>query len=287
MPFNKRILMLLSFGSLWLACGDMRLESLWLDRKVTVDGSDTEWDNARVYLEKANVSVGVLNDSQTLAFCLISMDRSIEQEIRQGGLVIRFKPEGEKKNSIGIRYPVGLGNGGPPEDDDGASFGRGMPDFSRSPGMLPVIASEIEVFGPDDSNKIRLPSGGGQGIEARIGESAGRFVYELKVPLVRTSEFPRAIGDGTSKMVTMELETFESAASRPGEGMRPPSGGRRPPGGDRPEGIGDDSGMDGGPGGGGPGGRPGRIPEGSRAKSLKYNVNIILAGADSSQSNGK
>ena len=69
MESRRRFLLLftgaIAFPILLLAgCGGLELDSGWRDREITVDGASTDWQDALLYVERANVAVGLLNDER-------------------------------------------------------------------------------------------------------------------------------------------------------------------------------------------------------------------------------
>ncbi|MHB8056147.1 MAG: hypothetical protein ACYDH3_12960, partial [Candidatus Aminicenantales bacterium] len=111
------------------------------------------------------------------------------------------------------------------------------------------------------------------GVEIKSGYTNGRFVYEARIPLVKTSNRPWAIGFGTKRTIGLGLQTsaLESPSERDGEpGDGEPGEGPGGRGGEPPMGGGGmRGGVGGGPGmGGGPGGRDGRTDGSSRKLKL-------------------
>jgi len=265
------------FGSLIMAlavlpqCVRYEVDSRWPDRVITIDGSDADWENAKVYVEKANISIGVLNDSKFLYVCMASMDRRIATQIMRRGLTVWLDPKGGQNKTFGIHFPLGF---------QGRDGGHGSMDlegfkteFDPAAMMVPEGMTDLGILGPGKKDAVRMPT------QVKAGMDSGRIVYELKVPLGRTDKTPHAIGTGPGKNVTVGLETPDfnggkgpgRAAWRSGsaDGEMPQAGG---PGEGEP-GLG---------GGRGPGmGGPGMEPDGGRGFSvpepLRFWVLVHLA----------
>jgi hypothetical protein len=287
-PFLLLFFILLSFFS---GCTNLEMDSLWLDRVITIDGSDAEWENAKAYVEKANVSIGAFNDGNFLYLCLLSMDRRIEGQIMRRGLTVWLDPKGGRNKSFGIHFPLGFhGMVANPygserkssiQDEDTQPDGtdREVSESAEDPigpmfrdirNILGTL-TDMEILGPGKKDKLRMPVNGAQGIEVKMGFADGRLVYELKVPLVKKEEFSYAVGIGAIKTVSVGFETPESGAGKGHERTRGASGGEM-----RPEG-----GMGSGRGMGGRGMRHGNGGGLSTPESLRFRVKLHLASRDS------
>ncbi|MFA5062587.1 MAG: hypothetical protein WC578_00745 [Candidatus Omnitrophota bacterium] len=89
-------------------------------------------------------------------------------------------------------------------------------------------------FSKDGPREISLEEAKKFGIEAKVGRENGYFVYELKVPLVKSALHPYAIGLRPDRIIGLGLEIAGSVGG-PGGGMPSGNGGdegdRMPPGG--------------------------------------------------------
>jgi len=266
------------------------LESGPILSSVRVDGAADEWLGRLTMLADRPVSVGLVNDDENLFFCLTSDDRALSEQIRRNGLILWIDPHGGTRKILGLQFPLGLESGKGP--DQGRSPGRGMNPETDRPGMgghldaEPAGLPEPREFGviqgrSKKPGRIQLDSG--TGIEMKINFSAGRLVYEARIPLVRTPNHPWAVGAEGGAMIGFGLETAEAVSSRrsqgpggdPGEGGPPMDGG----------GMGGGGGMTGGMGGG-PGGGPGRERGTDSSAKLKLWVSLTLAEGSGKESAG-
>jgi hypothetical protein len=254
------LLLTLSLGG----CGDVELNSKWRDREISIDGEQADWSGALRFLEDKQASVGVLNDQDFLYLCLVSSNQGPVMQTVRSGFTVWFDAEGGKNKNFGIRFPLGM-QGGPMPMMDRSKLKE--PEMPRE--FLDASLKEIEIVGPGKGQLNRAPDFENQGIQVKIVETHGRFVYELKVPLVTTSDHPYAIRAQEGKPVGIGFETGEP--DRP-KMMERPGGGGFPggsPGGGRPGG----GGM---PPGGGRGPRP-EMPE-----PIKLWLKVSLASESSS-----
>lgn len=84
------------------------LKSTWLDKEVTIDGVDKEWnDTRRYYDEKSKTRIGIYNDNENLYIRLVVMDSGIQMSIQRRGLTMWLCKTGKSETVWGLRYPFG------------------------------------------------------------------------------------------------------------------------------------------------------------------------------------
>lgn len=255
-------------------CGSTQdLPSAWSSSSVTIDGDASEWGSGLTNLKDTKVFLGVRNNGEYLYLCLNSQDQQFRRQMIGLGLTVWFKPKGGDR--LGILYPIGMmKEGGRPALESG-----GSQDPEDREHLVQQALQDFEVLGPgkDDRNLFSVVQS--PGISMKVGGREGQTVYELRVPLKKSSEHPYAVGAVLGSTVNIEIETgkFEAGARAggTGEGMR---GGRRPRGG---EGMGGE-GMS---GEGSPEMREGRDRQsrGSRPEPLDASVDVHLAGPTSGE----
>jgi hypothetical protein len=253
---------------LTMGCGgSAELTSSWNMNEVTIDGRASEWGTHLSALKDTHVSLGVQNDEDYLYLCLMSTDLQFRRQIMGLGLTVWF--ESDNGGKLGIQYPIGMR-----EQGRLASF---EPEENRQPEDRQRLVEEalknLEILGPgkDDRNLLSILQT--PGISVKVGNSEGPVVYELKLPLQKSSDHPYAVGvvPGSTVKVAIQTGKFEPQMRQgegPGGGMR---GGRRGGGGGPPTG-----GM---PGGGRYGG--GRSDRdsggGNRPEPLDVSLKVKLA----------
>lgn len=224
-----------------------RIDSHWRDRDIVIDGSNAEWPGPLLQIdEKTPVAVAAANDGQFLYLVLHASDAMARARIVRQGLIVWFDPSGKNKKQFGIKFPVGMEGGGmrgtfggdgrrgTPRDGGTPPGGGAAGDpGQRGPEMFEP-PNRLEVHGPKKDDVHSFVADKVPGIAVKIGQVEGALVYELQVPLARTSEFEYAIGTTPGALIGIGLETPK---------MERPS-----PDGGRGRGI----------GGGGMGGRGGR-----------------------------
>lgn len=267
------------------------LNSMWIDRGIVVDADDQDWkDYPFYYEEKTRSPIGLYNDNENLYICFQTMDEDVQRKITRQGLVVWFNQTGDKEKQLGISYPLGNQLSGPGGPTDESSGRPGPPperssDISGHPSKSPFgqgsdSMEDIEILPSDDViGFLHHPQRAAKiGIYAKCTiDERGRFVYEIKMPLMKTEKTPFAVAKSAVKNIGIGFMTVEvEKGSEGGMGKsRRPGGGR--PGGGRPGG--------GRPGGGMPDGdMPDRDKDGgpsrdkdNRGKDLEIWFNVTLA----------
>ncbi len=93
---------------LHIGCSSLELKSEWRDREIAVDGDNSDWLGAMYYFEGTNVSVGILNDADSVYICMIAEDRFMRTQVMAQGFTIWFDPTGGKEKTFGIKFPIGM-----------------------------------------------------------------------------------------------------------------------------------------------------------------------------------
>jgi len=240
-PAMSSILILFLF--LLVGCGTSKLDlnSNWRDREITVDGKNADWLGAMLFFEEDNVSVGLLNDENFFYICMIAEDQFVRTQMMRQGFTLWFDPDGGKEKTFGIKYPLGMQASAMGMRRDEQNLERS----SQSP-RRPMI--ELEILGPGKDELKKIPIAEAKGIDIIVEFSSGMLVYELKIPLIRSEQYPYAIGAeaGISIGIGLEMSKMEKSdmsgqisggrgGGGPSGGMRGGAGGRGMPGGRRPQ----------------------------------------------------
>jgi hypothetical protein len=260
-PRQIRSLGLLLLSALSLAgCHDIELKSTWLDREIHIDGNLNDWENVMMIIRDKNATVGLSNDENFLYLCLFSSQESTLRQAMMTGFTVWFDAEGGKQKRLGIRFPVGMHREDMPRRDMTT-----IQDTAVQKKLIDASLKEVEIIGPAKGEVARAANFLDQGIEVDVSQIGGRFVYELKIPLARTSACPHAVGIQKGKPFMIGFQTgrmdWSSTRREMGEGGKWSGRGGMPRGGR-------------GPGGGGMRGEGGR-PE--MPKPLELWVKVYLA----------
>jgi hypothetical protein len=292
-----RSILLLTFITI-IGCGMEEARSTWCNGEVVIDGIDSgaEWENARYYLSEQKVTIGLKNDDKYLYVRLSTSDHGRQRQILSSGGYLWCDGTGTSKKTFGIHFPIGSrgnmerqkpdGSGKNMEqrpmqgNDSGGMGGFDKDDLKESGEMLKKmllqVNNEIEIIGPGKNSKTKMYINEAEksGILARIDESKGSIVYELKIPFERNESQPYGIGSLKNNKVAIGLDLPAMSMMRQqGKDNSGRQGGRRGGGmdggigGSRGGGMGGMGGDMGGMGGMGESGGRGGGMQGSRPNS--------------------
>jgi len=280
-------------------CREPELNSKWLDREISIDGLDNEWQDCRLHYDEANRAlIGIYNDEQYLYLRLSFRDKTMQRRILWLGLTVWFDNKGGKEKRFGIQYPLGTVIEGQPiiPDIPGKVAGRsGMMDrfkkmrrsrIRKDPdhlsGILEGAESEPILLGPDENDRYIMFDGEIEslGIIAKVDSLEGNFVYELKVPLKQNERTPYAVGIDIAGKIGIGFETGKMDRKKMG-GRRGSGSGMEGPTAFGGEAFGDKGGR--GPGSGGHGKTKGNMhgkrgdPGGEMIKPWELWIKVQLA----------
>ena len=240
------ILMCAGLGFLLSACSSLPLiPAERVSSPIVIDGRDNDWKQTSAYVNKSNPALLVRTsyDDSFFYFCISTRDREMQMRMLAFGLTVWLDPLGSDHKTFGIAYPLPdqMGSFGPPMQQKKMNNGE-------TPPMPDEAFQEMEIIGPLDENRYRLPAMNNEGIEVKVGVSGdGVMAYELRVPLHSSKVFPRGINPVADSIIGLGVVGGE---------MKLPNG----PGGNMPMPKGDGGGMD----FGGDGPPPGMPPGGGR-----------------------
>ncbi|MDP2208960.1 MAG: hypothetical protein Q8K98_09340 [Bacteroidota bacterium] len=201
-------------------CNNLEFSSNWLDREITIDGSDAEWQGSLMSLKKGKMAWGVLNDEKYLYITCVLSDREIERQVMGLGLTVWLNANGGTDKTFGIHFPIGMQDGrrqmmqgleGGSAFDEEQFFQQGT--------------SEMEIVGPGKDERFKTLAPGTDGIEVQLRRTSGRLVYELKVPLSISPEHPFAINTKPGNEIGIGFEVTEPSMKERPDDM-PNKGGR-------------------------------------------------------------
>jgi hypothetical protein len=200
-------------------------ESLVPEHKIVIDGKTDDWVGALYVAPGETVSIGFLNDQQDLYVCMIAEDRATRAQIMTQGLTIWFDPQGGTQKIFGIKYPIGTPQGELPKPPDPLKEVEAPEDY-RS-----VDLTRLEFIGGEKAKPQLMEASNVKGIEIKVVPSTGLFVYELRIPLLRTEEYPFAVGVNPGRTVGIGFESPEIDLSKlqKKEKEEKPKGGEKPP----------------------------------------------------------
>jgi len=210
-------------------CSMLELESTWKDRDITLDGKGGDWLGAKYYFEDSAISVGLINDAQYLYVSMMTENPMIRTQIMRQGLTVWLDPKGGKNKIFGIKYP--LGRQGEEQEGERLTPEAMMDETAREEMMqkLQESMTELEVLGPDEEVLGKMDIKDAKGIDVKMRNAGGTFVYELRIPLSSSEEYPYAVGVKSGDMIGVGFLSPKLQMQKP-RGMRgggmPGMGGR-------------------------------------------------------------
>jgi hypothetical protein len=227
LPIQKPVMILLLAVAVLgqVGCGTIDVKSRWRDFPVAVDGKSDDWGDALVYFKDTDVALGVANDEHDLFLCLQAGSDRGQVPFMARGLVLWIDAKGGKAKDFGLRFPLGIDLRSAREIPGNAEDQAQAQTRRRE--ALAQSRDELEIIGPGDMEPRRIRIADIKGFEIAARTTAGRFVYEIRIPLAAGEEAMFAIGSTPGKKIGLGLEIPESGSSyrRPGMGGRGGMGG--------------------------------------------------------------
>jgi hypothetical protein len=251
--------------------GGLKLASDWQQSEMTVDGSESEWQRGLYYDKESDMVYGVRNDDSYAYIFLKTQNRSTQMQIMRQGFTVWFDREDGKNQTFGITYPIR-------RHEARAGF---SPDSNeeRLSAFLDQAYPELEIIGPRKEDIQRFSPLEAPGIRVKLGRTRETLVYELRVPLKKTSEHPFAVEPISAHRIGIEFETGTFKPEENKSSMRMEGGHERSE--EMGEGVpGEEGSMGGGRhrGGGMQGGRFGAM---GKTKQMEVWLSVQLAQSPS------
>ena len=192
-----------------VGCGSSDLiVSKSVDKEITIDGNQEDWNGNLTFMEDEKLAVGFQNDSIYLYLCLTTSDRSNVMKILSLGLTVWFEPDNGEK-IIGLRYPqklekVNFKNLAAMNNNKQDKY-----DFETIVETMLQYQNEYSIVNEDDYSLYAFPIGNKNGFELKAGTSMGQFVYEAKIPIANNGESIVLINVLPGEKLNVGFETGE------------------------------------------------------------------------------
>jgi hypothetical protein len=216
------------------SCSTLKLESTWKNRDLIMDGKGGDWLGSKYYFEDSAISVGLINDGQYLYVSMMTENPLIRAQILREGLTVWLDPEGGKNKTFGIKYPIG--RQGDEQEKEMMDPQAVMDETAREAMMqkFQEAMSELAIVGSNERVLVKMDIEDAKGIIVKLRDALGTFVYELRIPLASSEEYPYAVGVKAGGVIGLgflspKLEMRRPAGTRGGGRM--PEGGMGGPGG--------------------------------------------------------
>jgi len=213
-----------------VGCDEQELNSNWRDREIIIDAKSDDWLNTLYYFESEMLSIGFFNDENHLYVCMLAEHPMLQAQVVSQGFTLWFDPAGGKEKAFGIKFPIGMQ--GVREQMDFMRSQEGELNREKMRQAFEESLADLEILGPGGAKQL-IPVEEAKGIEIKVRNETGLFVYELKVPLKSDEEHPYAVGTNAGASVRVGLEIPKVDKDEMKNAMRDRMGGMegRPPGG--------------------------------------------------------
>ena len=191
--------------------GGLKLTSDWQQSEMNIDGSDSQWQRGLYYDKESDLVYGVRNDEKYVYVFLKTQNRSTLMQIMRQGLTVWVDREDGKNQTFGIQYPMSKQD----------THSRLNPDTNEEiiHPFLDQEFPELAIIGPKKQDIQRFPELEAPGIRVKLSRTHETLIYELRVPLKKTSEQPYAVEPTSSSRIGIEFETGEFNPEQMKSGM--------------------------------------------------------------------
>lgn len=254
--FSKIIVPVFIFLTFLLTgCNQSKLDSVWSEGTVVIDGDDQEWRSSQFVPKGEKIALGIMNDETNLYLSFRTADQQTIIRALSLGFTIWIDPKGGKRQTFGIKYPVGTGLG----EMRGLLRDRRASYDEREEQIRFLLQTQtlIDIYGPDNYLINRIALSNDSGLKLKSAYSRGQFIFEVQIPFMNIAEQTggQALSPGANIGVGFVAGEIDREALRSQMAGRGGRGGSRPGGG---------RGGRGGMGGSPPGGGMGRSGAGNR-----------------------
>ena len=208
-------------GVLVVGCGSEEVESVALDREITVDGDTGDWQGILRFNEDANLSYGLANDENVMYIVIVVGDRDVRRQIIMSGLYLWFDPAGEENRRFGLRFPIGL-----QEDVEDMMAMMREQDPNKLAESFDQTVKEFLVIGPHDTDWRRAAVNTVDGIEMAATATASKLVLEFMVPVTNDGQYGYGIGAVPGDAISLGVQTPEFDRDAMREQMQAAGGSR-------------------------------------------------------------
>ncbi len=204
------------------------VQSKWTTQPITVDGLDDEWKGDEMATEKkVQVDFAVRNDAQNMYVLFIFKDPKFLSSISATGITLYYNTEGKKKKDHAFHFSNKKVTG-----EELLAYLKKRGEVLTEQQMQSIIPTNTyrvymtERTGKKDKEiSITEPIPAGLNPGFKINKKGDNFIYEFRVPLIKSEISPRGMGiePGQSLKIGFEWGGMTEALMKR---LRAQSGGR-------------------------------------------------------------
>jgi len=240
------MLSLIFLTFLFTGCNQPKLDSVWSGGTVIIDGDDQEWRSSQFMPKGEKIALGIMNDEANLYLSFRTVDQQTIIRALSLGFTIWIDPKGGKRQTLGIKYPVGTGLG----EMRGLLRGR-QDSYDEREGQIRLLMESqtiVDIYGRDNTLIDRISLSSIDDIKMKSMYARGQFIFEVGIPFSSIAQYLG--GQTIIPGANIGIGFFAGEIDR--EALRSQMAGRGGRGGSRPGGgMGGRGGMGGSPPGGG------------------------------------
>ena len=213
--------------SIFIDCRGQKIQSTWMENKITVDGIIEDWkDIPRIYEEDLKIMLSVSNDHDNLNLMYCFNDPALARMIAMRGVTVWLNDEAKNEKNFGIAFKNDLMDQLKEMNreqfrnrDEQLPGGKNLRELLKSGCFTVELKDTLSGLLMDE-----LP-----GVEASVDQIEGLYCFEMRVPIceIKKSRTMLQIPENNQMKIGIEIpeaKRIMPERNREGTGMR--GGGR-------------------------------------------------------------
>jgi hypothetical protein len=178
--------------------GQGGVHATWRSEPVAIDGLIADWPPLGA-LDRGP-DVGTMNDGEFLYLAVSGKEPRLLPPLAMG-LIVWIDPTGRRARTFGLRVPGVLQPLLP---------GMNPEPAASSDAFSTKVLDRFDVLGPGENQRRLVDLTPEMGIELAYGYSEGEIIYEIRLPLEKTSARPFAVGASARRTIGLGIATPEA-----------------------------------------------------------------------------
>ncbi len=185
------------------------VESKWAAQPVTIDGLGDDWEGDAFTTEKkVKVDYAVRNDAQNMYVLFIFKDPEYLSTVNATGITLYYNTEGKKKKDHAFNFVQR--KVGPDEliaylESRGEVLSEEQKQSIKAKPAYTIFMTD-RVGKKDEEISERVQAADAQKAGFKISKKGSEFIYEFRVPLIKSETSPRGMGVEPGQTVKIGFE---------------------------------------------------------------------------------
>jgi len=185
------------------------VESKWAAQPVTIDGLGDDWEgDVFVTEKKMKVDYAVRNDAQSMYVLFIFRDPEYLSTVNATGITLYYNTEGKKNKDHAFNFA--LRKVGPDEliaylESRGEVLSEEQKQSIKTKPAYNVFMTD-RVGKKDEEISEKAQTADAQKPGFKISKKGSEFIYEFRVPLIKSETSPRGMGVEPGQTVKIGFE---------------------------------------------------------------------------------